>query len=126
MVLEGCHDSVSGGSTAAPASLSLLCPLCEVIVRYLFFFAACLPVLGQVTSGSISWYLLDRGHEPIPQAVLTAADPATRGSFAMNANGGRDDSNNYLLDGVDDNDPNVEPVRVAASGRRGAGVQDRH
>ena len=95
-------------------------------MRYLFFFAACLPVLGQVTSGSISWYLLDLGNEPIPQAVLTAADPATRGSFAMTANGGRDDSNNYLLDGVDDNDPNVEPVRVAASGRRGAGVQDRH
>lgn len=195
-------------------------------MRYLFFFAACLPALGQVTSGSISGYVLDPEHKPIPQALVTAADPAratqrevrcdstgfyritdlapatyrirasadrfqeveekvglevesrlrldfdlplasmhqavtvgahasplqsesadlgmvldqsridllplnrrdflelalltpgvlppvqnselsTRGSFAMNANGGREDSNNYLLDGVDNNDPNV-------------------
>jgi len=30
---------------------------------------------------------------------------STRGSFAMNAGGGREATNNYLLDGVDDNDP---------------------
>jgi hypothetical protein len=30
-----------------------------------------------------------------------------RGSFAMHVNGGREEFNNYLLDGIDNNDPNV-------------------
>ncbi|MFN0103651.1 MAG: TonB-dependent receptor domain-containing protein [Bryobacteraceae bacterium] len=30
-----------------------------------------------------------------------------RGSFAMHANGGREEFNNFLLDGIDNNDPNV-------------------
>jgi hypothetical protein len=32
---------------------------------------------------------------------------STRGSFAMHANGGREEFNNFLLDGVDNNDQNV-------------------
>ena len=32
---------------------------------------------------------------------------STRGSFAMHANGGREEYNNYLLDGVDNNDQDV-------------------
>ncbi len=32
---------------------------------------------------------------------------STRGNFAMHANGGREEFNNYLLDGVDNNDPDV-------------------
>ncbi len=32
---------------------------------------------------------------------------SSRGSFAMHANGGREEYNNYLLDGVDNNDPYV-------------------
>lgn len=32
---------------------------------------------------------------------------SSRGSFAMHANGGREEHNNYLLDGVDNNDPYV-------------------
>lgn len=32
---------------------------------------------------------------------------STRGSFAMHANGGREEFNNYLLDGADNNDQNV-------------------
>jgi hypothetical protein len=195
-------------------------------LRWALALAFCLPALAQVTVGSVSGYVLDPDHRPIPQAVVTASDPArgtlrevrcdasgfyridglppatyrvraaadrfreteeqvrvevesrlrldlglpltemrqavtvraqssplqsesadlgavldevrisllplnqrdvlelalltpgvmppvqnselsTRGSFAMNANGGREDSNNYLLDGVDDNDPNI-------------------
>ncbi len=32
---------------------------------------------------------------------------SSRGSFAMHANGGREEYNNFLLDGVDNNDPYV-------------------
>lgn len=32
---------------------------------------------------------------------------STRGSFAMHANGGREEFNNFMLDGIDNNDPNV-------------------
>ena len=32
---------------------------------------------------------------------------STRGNFAMHANGGREEFNNYLLDGADNNDPDV-------------------
>ncbi len=32
---------------------------------------------------------------------------STRGDFAMHANGGREEFNNFLLDGVDNNDPDV-------------------
>ena len=32
---------------------------------------------------------------------------STRGNFAMHANGGREEFNNFLLDGVDNNDPDV-------------------
>jgi hypothetical protein len=37
---------------------------------------------------------------------------STRGGFAMHANGGREDFNNFLLDGVDNNDPYVNRYAV--------------
>jgi len=39
---------------------------------------------------------------PVQDSALS-----TRGDFAMNANGGREEFNNFLLDGVDNNDPDV-------------------
>ncbi|MBV9267143.1 MAG: TonB-dependent receptor [Acidobacteriaceae bacterium] len=39
---------------------------------------------------------------PVQDSALS-----TRGDFAMNANGGREEFNDYLLDGVDNNDPDV-------------------
>lgn len=38
---------------------------------------------------------------------VQASALSTRGDFAMNANGAREEFNNYLLDGVDNNDPDV-------------------
>ncbi len=35
---------------------------------------------------------------------VQGSELSTRGTFAMHANGGREESNNYLLDGVDNND----------------------
>ncbi len=39
---------------------------------------------------------------PVQDSALS-----TRGDFAMQANGGREEFNNYLLDGIDNNDPDV-------------------
>lgn len=39
---------------------------------------------------------------PVQDSALS-----TRGDFAMNVNGAREEMNNYLLDGVDNNDPDV-------------------
>ena len=50
---------------------------------------------------------------------------STRGSFAMHANGGREEYNNYLLDGVDNNDQDVNRLRAAAFGGHHPGIQDR-
>ncbi len=38
---------------------------------------------------------------------VEASALSTRGDFAMEANGGREEFNNFLLDGVDNNDPDV-------------------
>ncbi len=40
---------------------------------------------------------------------------SSRGAFAMNANGGREEFNNFLLDGVDNNDPYVNRYVVEPS-----------
>src|ERR1017187_9126567 len=51
---------------------------------------------------------------------VQSSELSTRGSFAMNANGGREEANNYLLDGVDNSDsdnggyvlqPSVDAIR---------------
>jgi hypothetical protein len=48
----------------------------------------------------------------LPGVVPAAAGSAgsVRGDFAMNINGGREDSNNFLLDGVYNNDPKLNGV----------------
>ncbi len=38
---------------------------------------------------------------------VEGSELSSRGSFAMHANGGREEFNNFLLDGVDNNDPNI-------------------
>src|SRR5712692_593548 len=38
---------------------------------------------------------------------VQGSELSTRGNFAMHANGGREEFNNFLLDGVDNNDPDV-------------------
>ena len=50
---------------------------------------------------------------------------STRGGFAMHANGGREENNNFLLDGVDNNDSDVRGYVARALGRQHSGVQDR-
>ncbi|MBI1788404.1 MAG: TonB-dependent receptor [Acidobacteria bacterium] len=40
-------------------------------------------------------------------APVEDSELSSRGSVAMHANGGREEYNNFLLDGVDNNDPNV-------------------
>jgi len=44
---------------------------------------------------------------PGVQPPVEASELSVRGGFAMHANGGREESNNFLLDGVDNNDPYV-------------------
>ncbi len=45
----------------------------------------------------------------VPGVVPPVEDSelSSRGSFAMHANGAREEFNNFLLDGVDNNDPNI-------------------
>jgi hypothetical protein len=40
---------------------------------------------------------------------------STRGTFAMNANGGREENNNFLLDGVDNNDSDTRGYTIEPS-----------
>lgn len=40
---------------------------------------------------------------------------SSRGGFAMHANGGREEANNFLLDGADNNDPNVNRYNLQPS-----------
>lgn len=47
--------------------------------------------------------------------AVEGSELSTRGSFAMHANGGREEYNNFLLDGVDNNDPYVNRYVVQPS-----------
>ena len=44
---------------------------------------------------------------PGVQPPVEGSELSVRSGFAMHANGGREESNNFLLDGVDNNDPYV-------------------
>jgi len=46
---------------------------------------------------------------------VEGSELSTRGSFAMHSNGGREEFNNFLLDGVDNNDPYVNRYVVQPS-----------
>jgi hypothetical protein len=77
-------------------------------------------------SGAVSFVIEDRNVTGLPldgrnfyelALLLPGTAPAAegsagsvRGAFAMNVNGGREDSNNFLLDGVYNNDPKLNGV----------------
>jgi hypothetical protein len=77
-------------------------------------------------SGAVSFVIEERNVTGLPldgsnfyelSLLLPGAVPAAqgsagsvRGAFAMNINGGREDSNNFLLDGVYNNDPKLNGV----------------
>src|SRR5205085_2959591 len=44
---------------------------------------------------------------PGVEGPVANSELSSRGAFAMHANGGREEFNNFLLDGVDNNDPYV-------------------
>ncbi len=52
---------------------------------------------------------------PGVQGPVDGSELSSRGSFAMHANGGREEFNDFLLDGVDNNDPYVNRYVVQPS-----------
>ena len=52
---------------------------------------------------------------PGVQPPVEGSELSARGSFAMHANGGREEHNNFILDGVDNNDPYVNRYVVQPS-----------
>ena len=85
----------------------------------------------QTTSGSVGTVLDRQRIESLPlnrrdflqlallapgvQGPVDNSELSSRGGFSMHANGGREESNNFLLDGVDNNDPYVNRYVVQPS-----------